>query len=95
MPEVDIPPNLDEALRLRVEREHVDEETAARELLYQGVEDYVLDLYGEGEISLSKAAELLDTSVHDILRKSRKRGIKPTATEEQVRRSRETAEELL
>ena len=38
---------------LRTKEEHVDKSTALRQLLYVGAQDYVLELYGSGRISLT------------------------------------------
>ena len=53
-----------------------------------------MNMYEEGRISLSMAAELLDKSVYDILRMAQKRGIKVGASEEQQMVSEKTAEGL-
>ncbi|ODS39625.1 MAG: hypothetical protein A7316_04890 [Candidatus Altiarchaeales archaeon WOR_SM1_86-2] len=40
-------------------------------------------MYKEGRISLSRAAELLDKSVYEIIQMAQKRGIEVGASEEQ------------
>jgi len=59
-----------------------------------GAQDYVLELYRKGRISLSRAAELLDVSTFDVLRMAEERGIEVGATEEHQKKSRETAKAL-
>jgi predicted HTH domain antitoxin len=54
----------------------------------------VLDLYGSGRISLSKAAQLLDTSTLDIVRIASERMLPAGATKAQQEKSRETAGNL-
>lgn len=89
-----IPQNLIELANLRTKEEHVDKSTALRQLLYMGAQDYVLNLYGRGRISLSKAAQLLDTSTMDILRIASERNLLAGAAKAQQEKSRETAGNL-
>ena len=89
-----IPRNLIELANLRTKEEHVDKSTALRQLLYMGAQDYVLELYSIGRISLSKAAELLDTSTLDVLRIAGERSLPNGATNTQQEKSRETAGDL-
>lgn len=79
---------------LKSKEEYVDKTTALRQLLYLGVEDYVMKLYGEGRVSLSKAAEVLRKSVHDVLLLAQKNGVKARISEEAGKASRKTAEAL-
>lgn len=51
-----------------IKEEHVDKSTALRQFLYFGARDYVMELYQNGRISLSKAAELLEVSTFDVMR---------------------------
>lgn len=87
-----IPKNVIDLANLRTKEEHVDKSTALRQFLYLGARDYVMELYQKGRISLSKAAELLDVSTFDVLRLV-KEGY-PEVTEEQLKKSRKTAESL-
>ena len=54
-----------------------------------------MDLYGKGRISLSKAAQLLDTSIMDISRIASERILPMEATKAQQEKSREIAGNLL
>jgi len=89
-----IPQNLIELANLRTKEEHVDKSTALRQLLYMGAQDYVLELYSSGRISLSKAAQLLDTSTLDVVRIASERNLPDGATKTQQEKSRETANNL-
>jgi len=89
-----IPKNILELALFRTKEEHIDKSTALRQLLYMGAQDYVLDLYKKGRISLSRAAELLDVSTFDILRLAQEKGIQIGATGTQQEKSRDTAAEL-
>ena len=76
---------------LRTKEEHVDKSTALRQLIHRGAQDYVMELYQKGRVSLSRAAELLDISTFDVLRLAKEI---PGPTEEQLKGSRKTAKSL-
>jgi hypothetical protein len=79
--------NLDELASLSVREEHTDKATALRQWLHQGAAHYLMKLIVEGRISITKAAELLDTTVYDIYALAESHGIELGATDEQRRRS--------
>lgn len=81
-------------IEFKAREDYVDKSTAARQLLYQGVENYVLKLYGDGRISLGKAAEALNKSVHDVLLLVQERKIKSPHPEQAYETSRRTAKRL-
>ena len=89
-----IPERLMEIVELRTKEEYVDKSTALRQLIYQGATDYILSLYEKGRVSLSLAAELLDKSVHDILRLCSEKGIRTGADQEQQKSSEKIANKL-
>ncbi len=72
-----------------------DRATALRRLIYAGAEDYVVGLLAQQRISASRAAELLDTSVHRIHRLARERGAQTRSAVEDHERGLETARKLL
>jgi hypothetical protein len=72
---VRLPKRLLELADLRAAEEQVDRSTALRQLLHAGAVGYVLELLGKGRISLSKAAELLDSSPLAVIEKARERGV--------------------
>lgn len=72
---VRLPRRLLELADLRAAEEQVDRSTALRQLLHVGAVGYVLELLGKGRISLSKAAELLDSSPLAVIDKARERGV--------------------
>jgi len=79
---------------LMAKDEYTDKSTALRKLLYQGVEDYILELYKDGRLSIGKVAEILGKTIYDIHILIRKRGIKIKHSEEVYKKSRETAKKL-
>lgn len=72
---VRLPRHLLDLADLRAAEERLDRSTALRQLLYAGAEGYALELLSRGRISLSKAAELLDSSTLAIVEKARQRGV--------------------
>ena len=72
---VRIPKHLLDLADLRAAEEQIDRSTALRQLLRAGAVTYVLDVLAKGRISLSKAAELLDTTPLAIVEKAREHGV--------------------
>ncbi len=58
------------------------------DLRVEEAEDYVMELLGQGRISLSKAAELLDISTVAVMQKAEKRGMVLGATKELYEQAR-------
>jgi len=90
-----IPKKIIELVELRCKEEHIDKATALRQLIHIGAEDYIMELYEKGRISLSMAAYLLNKNVHDIIYISQKRGIRVGADEEQQKASEKTARRMI
>jgi hypothetical protein len=88
---VRLPKHLLDLADLRAAEERLDRSTALRQLLYSGAEEYVLDLLSRGRISLSKAAELLDTSALAIVEKARERDVTFGASAELYAKARTRA----
>ena len=77
------PPTLripDHLISLGVLRDRVDKATALRQIFYEGAEAYVLQLLSRGELSLSRAAELLDLNPWEVLERAAARGIEVGGT---------------
>ena len=79
----------------RSKEEKVDKSTALRQLMYEGAEQYVLELISEGRLSVSRGAEILNQSVHEIYRLAKKKNVEIGATEEQYEKGKETAEKTI
>lgn len=90
-----VPDNLLDLAESRSKTEKVDRSTALRQLMYEGAEQYVLEMISEGKLSVSRGAEILDESVHEIYRLAKKRNVEIGATEEQYEEGKETTEEVL
>lgn len=74
-----VPEEIERALEEYIEAEHLDRSTAIRKLLAEGLADWrrdrALSLLADNEITLSRAAEIADTTVWDIRRTARERDI--------------------
>ena len=80
-----------ELVNLKSRDEYTDKSTALRKLLYRGVEDYVIELYTDGRLSIGKAAEILGKTVYDVHRILLKHGIKAEHEEKIYNASSKTA----
>lgn len=90
-----VPDNLLDLAEARSKEEKVDRSTALRQLMYEGAEQYVLELISEGRLSVSRGAEILNQSVHEIYRLAKKKNVEIGATEEQYEKGKETAEKTI
>ncbi len=70
-----IPDHLLSLAELRARRERVDKATALRQILYEGAEAYALRLMSRGDLSLSRAAELLGLTPGEVLDLAAARGV--------------------
>ena len=79
---------------LKAKSEYIDKSTAIRKLLYQGIEDYVLELYREGRISIGRVAGILNKSIYEVHRLIQKKSIKIEHPARIYKKSRKTAKKL-
>ncbi|WP_066413894.1 UPF0175 family protein [Halorubrum aethiopicum] len=67
-----VPEDLEAELEAYLESERLDRSTAVRKLLSEGLEEWrrerALDRFTDGEVSLTRAAELADLSVWEFAR---------------------------
>ena len=63
---IDIPKNIDRILDMRSREEHVDKVSVLKQMLWNGVESYLVDQYSGGRISKEKLAELLGLDIYDV-----------------------------
>lgn len=89
-----IPEKLLELAESKAREDRTDRSTALRRLIYAGAEDYVVGLLGQERISVSRAAEFLDVSPHQIHRLARERGLTTGSTPDDYERSKEVARNL-
>jgi len=81
-------------IELKSKEEHTNKAIVLKQLIYQSLTDYVIDLCAKGRLSVGKVAEILGVSIYDIHRIAREKGIKLTATEEQIQKSRKLLDKL-
>jgi len=84
-----------ELVNLKSKDEYIDKSTALRKLLYQGVEDYVIELYIESRLSIGKVAEILGKSIYDVHKLLIKRGVKIEHDEKIISASEKTAKKII
>lgn len=89
-----IPEYLDELAAFSAEMEHTDKATALRQWLHFGAERYVLKQTSEGNISIGRAAELLNLSIFDIQLLAQRYGFELGMTPEQLEWSQKTLDSL-
>ena len=76
-------------IELKSKEEHTNKAIVLKQLLYKGLENYVIDLISRGRLSVGKAAEILDLSVYNIHEIAKSRNIKLSATKEQRQASKD------
>lgn len=76
-------------IELKSKEEHTNKSIVLKQLLYRGLEDYVIDLVGKGRLTIGKAAEILDLSIYGVHEIAKSKGIKLSATLEQRQKSKE------
>ena len=84
-----------ELVNLKSKDEYIDKSTALRKLLYQGVEDYVIELYIESRLSIGKVAEILGKSIYDVHKLLIKRGVKIEHDEKIISAREKTAKKII
>lgn len=75
-------------VELKSKEEHTNKSIVLKQFLYEGLENYMLDLIKRGRLSVGKAAEILDLSIYDIHEIAKSKGLKLSATKEQRHKSK-------
>jgi hypothetical protein len=86
---------LDEIASLKAEWEHTDKATALRQWLHESAAIYLVRQVGDGRLTMSRAAELLSTSIYELYNVAEEYRIEIGATAEQARRSRAHTDKLV
>ena len=63
---IDMPKNIDRVLEMRSREEHVDKVSVLKQMLWNGVESYLVDQYSGGWINKEKLAELLGLDIYSV-----------------------------
>lgn len=81
-------------IELKSKEEHTNKAIVLKQLLYKGLENYVIDLISRGRLSIGKAAEILDLSIYDMQEIAKSKSLKLSATLEQRQISRKLLSDI-
>ncbi|MEX2430655.1 MAG: hypothetical protein WD645_01895 [Dehalococcoidia bacterium] len=90
-----IPETLEHIALMRAKEEHLDKATVVRQWIHQEAERYVLGLARDGKLTIARAAEILDISVHEIQDLARRYQVELGPTDDQLQQSKETVAHLI
>ncbi|KXB06179.1 hypothetical protein AKJ51_04060 [candidate division MSBL1 archaeon SCGC-AAA382A20] len=90
-----LPENLLKLAEIKSKEERVNKSTALRKLMYEGAENYVLELISRGRLSVGRGAEILERTPYEIYRLAEEKGVEIGSTMEQYQKGEETAESKL
>ena len=82
-------------IELKSKEDHTNKAIVLKQLIYKGLEDYVLDLVAKGRLTIGKAAEILDVSIYGMHEMAKSRNIKLSASPEQRQKSKEYLKKFL
>ena len=91
---VRLPRELLEVIRHRARQEKIDESTAIRQLLALGAENYAVELFRQGKITLSEAARLAGVTVRQMIDVLQRHGIRGNVRLDQQQKALEFVKEL-
>ena len=80
---------------LKTKEEHLSRSVVIKQFVYNGLEEYALELCEKGRLSIGRAAEILDISIYDLQEMAKEKWIILSATEESAEKSRKTTEKLI
>ena len=63
---IDVPKNIENVLDIRCREEHIDRMSVLKQMLWDGVESYLVNQYSNGKISKGKLAELLNSDIYEV-----------------------------
>ena len=63
---IDIPKNIDRVPEMRSRKEHVGKVSVLKQMLWNGVESYLVDQYSCGRISMEKLAEMSGLDIYGV-----------------------------
>ncbi|KXB06065.1 hypothetical protein AKJ52_02600 [candidate division MSBL1 archaeon SCGC-AAA382C18] len=87
-----LPENLLKLAEIRSKEERVDKSTALRQLMYEGAENYVLELIDKERLSIGLGAEILERAPYEIYRLAEEKDVDIGATMEQYKKGKRIAE---
>ena len=63
---IDLPKNIDRGLDMRSREEHIGKVSVFKQMLWNGVESYLVDQYSRGRISKGKLTEIPSLDIYDV-----------------------------
>ena len=90
---IDMPKNIEDILDLRSKEEHIDRVSVLKQMLWDGVESYLVNQYSGGKISKGRLAELLNLDIYDVNDVLEEHHIKSTISYERFTKGIQIAEE--
>ena len=89
---IDVPKNIENILDLRSREEHIDKISVLKQMLWEGVESYLVNQYSSGKVSKGKLAELLNLDIYGVNEVLEKYHVKSSISYERFTRGIEIAE---
>ena len=89
---IDVPKNIENILDLRSREEHIDRMSVLKQMLWDGVESYLVNQYSSGKVSKGKLAELLNLDIYGVNEVLEKYHVKSSISYERFTRGIEIAE---
>ena len=80
---------------LKTKEEHLSRSVVIKQFVYDGLEEYALELCSKGRLSIGKAADILDRSVYDIQEMAKEKGILLSADEKAAEESEAATRKLI
>ncbi|KXA94732.1 hypothetical protein AKJ65_03620 [candidate division MSBL1 archaeon SCGC-AAA259E19] len=90
---VRLPEELLKVIERKTRTENVNESTAIRHLLFQGAEEYAVELFKGGKITLNEAAELADKTVREMVDSLVEHGVRGNLRMDQQKKALEFVRE--
>jgi len=89
---IDVPKNIENILDLRSREEHIDRMSVLKQMLWDGVESYLVNQYSSGKVSKGKLAELLNLDIYGVNEVLEKYHVKSSISYERFTQGIEIAE---
>lgn len=84
---VRFPEELFKVIEHRARQEKIDESTAIRQLLALGAEEYAVELFRQGKITLNEAAELAGVTLRQMVDTLQRHGVRGNVRLDQQRKA--------
>lgn len=92
---VRFPEKLLKAVEHKAEFDKINESSAIRHLLALGVEDYAIELFRAGNVTLNEAAELAGVTLREMIDSLQRHGVRGNVRMDQQREALEFVNEMV